>query len=191
MLKTLVEGCEPIKGSKFSAGVDLYASEDCIIGAGETKIIGLGVCIDLEVLRSILGEEVKDFIEVTMKNCSENTKETTYTYLSHSKVNKFSESHYLELHPQNSIRAKGLISGVEIIGLDFEDEIKIIIHNPLTSENLTSDDNRYINDAFIYSGHEIKRGEKIAQILLKEHKSYLFGIKSDEDRIGGFGSTGK
>ena len=163
MLKTLVEGCEPTKGSKFSAGVDLYASKDCIIGAGETKIIGLGVCIDLEVLRSILGEEVKKNIEDTMKNDSENTKETTYTYLSHSKINEFLESHYLELHPQKSIRAKGLISGVEIIGLDFEGEIEIIIHNPIKMEF-----NQEVSDRYIFHPYKIKKGDKIAQILLKE-----------------------
>ena len=53
-------------------------------------------------------------------------------------------------------------------------EIKIIIHN------------------FSYGGNfKIKKGDKIAQILLKEHKTYLFGIESDKERLGGFGSTDK
>ena len=179
MLKVL-ENCKaPTKGSEFSAGVDLYASEDCIIGAGETKIIGLGVCIDYNLLRKEIFKKLPAEISY-------------FPIEKQDKIfNEFLTYHCLELHLQNSIRAKGLISGVEIIGLYFEDEIKIIIHNPLTSENLTSDDNRYINDAFIYSGHEIKRGEKIAQILLKEHQCYLFGVESDEVRNCGFGSIGK
>lgn len=46
MFKVLTEGCEPTRGSKYSAGIDLYTSEDVTIGAGETAIVGLGVCID-------------------------------------------------------------------------------------------------------------------------------------------------
>lgn len=34
-------------------------------------------------------------------------------------------------------------------------------------------------------------GDKIGQIILLEHKAYLFGIESDVERNGGFGSTGK
>jgi len=37
---------------------------------------------------------------------------------------------------------------------------------------------------------QIKKGDKIAQITLLEHKSYLFGVESDVERSGGFGSTG-
>jgi len=37
----------------------------------------------------------------------------------------------------------------------------------------------------------IKKGEKIAQITLLEHKSYLFNINTDAERDGGFGSTGQ
>jgi len=36
---------------------------------------------------------------------------------------------------------------------------------------------------------QIKKGDKIAQILLKEHKGYLLGIETEEERVGGFGST--
>ena len=35
----------------------------------------------------------------------------------------------------------------------------------------------------------MKKGDKIAQCTLLEHKSYLFGIESEEVRVGGIGST--
>ena len=37
---------------------------------------------------------------------------------------------------------------------------------------------------------EIKKGDKVAQCTLKEHKGYLLYIESDVERKGGFGSTG-
>ena len=54
MFKVLTKGCEPTRGSKYSACVDLYASEEVVIGAGETKLVGLGVVIDKKKLRKIL-----------------------------------------------------------------------------------------------------------------------------------------
>jgi len=155
MFKVLADGCSPTRGSKFSACVDLYASEDCVIGAGETKLIGLGVCVDLE-------------------NFSDNPI--------------FLNSHYLQLNPRSSLRAKGLVSHTGIIDLDYKDEIKIIIHNPVgkfifsgdIGGNLTEHD----REPF-----KIKKGDKIGQITLMEHKGYLMGIDSEEERVGGFGST--
>ena len=179
MLKTIVKGCEPKLATKYSAAVDLFASEDVVVGAGETKVVGLGVCIDLENLRKILGKEVTEFIEDTMQDDDEFAKQTTYTYLSCSKTNKFLESHYLELHPRSSLRAKGLISNTGIIDLDYKDEIKIMIHNPYTESIYKVNDRKF----------RIKKGDKIAQILLKEHKTYLMGIASNEERTGGFGSS--
>ena len=46
MLKTITKGCEPTKGSMYSAAVDLYAAEDVVVGAGESAKVPLGVCID-------------------------------------------------------------------------------------------------------------------------------------------------
>ena len=36
----------------------------------------------------------------------------------------------------------------------------------------------------------IRKGDKIAQITLLEHKGYLFGIGTDKERDGGLGGTG-
>ena len=175
MLKVLYEGCEPTKGSKHSAGIDLYASEDIVIGAGETAIVGLGVCIDLAKLKlKIKGREGKHFED----------------------REKFISSHYLELHPRSSLRAKGLMSGVGIIDLDYENEIKIVIHNQI--KKVSSDfsligaicdkENSFVYGSYAYT---INKGDKIAQILLKKHEGYLIGVESLEERVGGIGSTGE
>ena len=37
--------------------------------------------------------------------------------------------------------------------------------------------------------YNIRKGQKVAQCTLKEHKGYLMGYESDVVRDGGFGST--
>lgn len=140
MFKVLTEGCKPKRGSKYSAFVDLYASEDKVIGIGDTAIVGLGVAIDTEYY--------KDYHDVK-------------------------RSHYMQLEPRSSLRAKGLIAGTGVIDLDYADEIKLIVHN-------------FRKDEF-----KITKGDKIAQISLIEHKSYWFNIDSEDVRVGGIGSTDK
>ncbi len=87
---------------------------------------------------------------------------------------KFLSSHYMQLMLRSSLGKKGLIlpNGVGIIDMDYKDEIKMIIYNAT-------------NVAFT-----IKKGDKIGQITLLEHKSHLFNIDSDTERVGGIGSTG-
>lgn len=54
MFKILDEVCTPKRGTKYSAYVDLFAREDITIRAGETKIVKLGVKIDLDKLAKTL-----------------------------------------------------------------------------------------------------------------------------------------
>jgi len=176
MFKVLKNGTAPTKGSKYSAAVDLYASEDVVIGAGETAIVGLGVCIDLENSNIY---KTSDYKWANKKDASEEVIEV----IKQQAIRDFMAENYLELHPRSSLRAKGLISNTGIIDLDYTDEIKIIIHNPIQTSTYRPEHIRNDNE-FI-----IKKNDKIAQILLKEHKSYLFGIESEEERTGGFGST--
>ena len=168
MFKVLVDGCKPTKGSKYSACVDLYASEDVVIGAGKTKLIGLVVCVDENNLKSIGGEYVGDgFYE------------------------DFLNSHYLQLMLRSSLGKKGLMlsNGVGVIDLDYKDEIKMIIYN----SNFSYERDFAEAPMNVFKDYDdiftIKKGDKIAQITLLEHKSYLFGIESDVERSGGFGST--
>lgn len=174
MFKVLDEVCQPTRATKYSAMVDLYAREDVIIGAGETKIVPLGVKIDLEpLIRTWYSIADDRSIDEIMSDKSIGVGDAIY---------RFKQSHYLELHTRSSLRAKGLIIGVGVIDLDYPDEIGLIVHNPIVDITFG-----------IYNGtiYTIKKGDKIAQCTLKEHKGYLLGIESDAERKGGFGSSGK
>jgi deoxyuridine 5'-triphosphate nucleotidohydrolase len=61
MFKTINNGKLPTKGSKYSACVDLYANESAIIGAGETAIIPLGVCLDYNKFPLSVANNMKNF----------------------------------------------------------------------------------------------------------------------------------
>ena len=177
MFEILEEYCTPKRGTKYSAYVDLFAKEDVIIGAGETKVIKLGVKLDLEKLLNNVG----------------------YTERTPTLQDRFLKSHYLEVALRSSLGVKGLIisNGIGIIDLDYPDEIGLIVHNPLQIssrkyENLVSGGVRYLNDSYVSNrGFAIKKGDKVAQCILKEHKGYLMGYETETLRTGGFGSTGK
>ena len=176
MFKILDEVCTPKRGTKYSAAIDLYARENIVIGAGETAKVPLGVCLEY------------DKFPIYLKN----------------NLDKF----YLQLEPRSSLRAKGLISGTGIIDIDYKDEIEIILSNPIQYIDKVIDIDEgadYIEIDYLgspssredgievkySSSFKIKKGDKITQLLLKEHRSYLLGIDTEEERTGGFGSTGK
>ena len=161
MIKETIEWCKPTRATKYSAMVDLYAKEDVVIGAGETRIVNLGVKIDI------------DFITSTF---------TTQNYHVHSEtLDEFLHTHFLELHPRSSLRAKGLIVGVGVVDLDYPDELGLIVHNPVAQDVKHN----------IFGEYIVSKGDKIAQCTLIEHKGFLMGIGSDVERSGGFGSTDK
>ena len=87
MFKIVEGGKLPTKGTKYSACVDLYAREDVVIGAGETKIVPLGVKIDLDELHTSLIDN-----DILLK----------FEY--------FMKTHKLDLHIRSSLSAKkGLV----------------------------------------------------------------------------------
>lgn len=86
---------------------------------------------------------------------------------------KFKLSHYVELQPRSSFGAKGISCNTGIIDLDYEDEISLIAHNNTNTDI------------------KVSKGQKIAQCVLKEHKTKLFEIHAVKVRDGGFGSTGE
>lgn len=181
MFKVLTNGCEPTKGTKHSACIDLYASEDVTIGAGETKLVGLGVAIDLDTLRN-------NFAANECLNYAYGDEERVYKQSLDIFDRKFLNSHYLQLMIRSSLSKELIIAnGVGIVDLDYKDEIKIRLHKPL---NLLDVMLKVFSFGMLSRFKEIKKGDKIAQITLVEHKSYLFGIESDVERDGGFGSTG-
>lgn len=163
MFKVLEECCTPKRGTKYSAYVDLFSREDVVIGAGETKIVKLGVKLNL--------------------------KKIIYDISTNQDIEKFLKSHYLEVALRSSLAVKGLIiaNGIGIIDLDYPDEIGLIVHNPFTNKKTYwKDEWELINTDF-----RICKGDKVAQCTLKEHKGYLMGYESDVVRDGGFGSTGR
>ena len=175
MFKVLDDVCTPVRGTKFSAYVDLFAREDIIIGAGETKIVKLGVKLDLEKLQYYIHDNI-DFSLVQIEKWQE-----------------FLKSHYLEVALRSSLGVKGLIiaNGIGIIDLDYPDEIGLIVHNP---NNIKLSENKTTGDMWIKDKKEdfkISKGDKVAQCTLKEHKGWLMGYESDNVRVGGFGSTDK
>ena len=100
MLKTINNGKMPERATKYSASVDLFSNEDVIIKSRETKVIGLGVCIDLE----------------------ETKKYPDNFFLSTHYIQ-------LMLRSSLGVKGLVLPNGVGIIDLDYADELKMIIHN--------------------------------------------------------------
>ena len=173
MFKVLTEGCEPKRATKYSAAIDLFAAEDVVIPAGESAKVRLGVCIELDYFnRELLGI-----------NAFKTDAQCDFIW------NNFLNSHYLQLEPRSSLRAKGLIAGTGIIDLDYKDEICIILHNPMTGIN--SENKATCICSPNATAYKINKGEKIAQIMLCEHKTFLFGYESETERVGGFGHSGK
>ncbi len=85
-----------------------------------------------------------------------------------------------------------IANGTGIIDMDYGGEIMICLHKPYNDDdalrhhlNLLGENHNNKRE-FI-----LKKGDRIAQISLVEHKSYLFGIESETKRDGGFGSTDK
>jgi len=176
MFKVLIEGCDPTRGTKHSACVDLYASEDVTIGAGETKLIGLGVCVNLDW--NVIDYSFNHFVIQEQERVKDN----------------FLKSHYLQLMLRSSLSKHLVIAnGVGVIDLDYKDEIKIRLHNPIKSisnfRGIHHASGEFEDQIMFTDFIKINKGDKIAQITLLEHKSYLFGIESDVERDGGFGST--
>jgi deoxyuridine 5'-triphosphate nucleotidohydrolase len=88
-------------------------------------------------------------------------------------IESFKSTHYLQLMLRSSTSKHLIIAnGVGVIDLDYKDEIMIRVYNPLS---------QYI----------VAKGDKIAQITLLEQKVNLFNIHTEDERNGGFGSTGK
>ena len=170
MFKAINDGKLPTRGSKYSACIDLYANEDVSIKAGETVVIGLGVCIDFAGLSDKLVIEGENLHDELFDNAIEKIYDFQPYY-------EFLSSNYLQLDITRDLRVEGLMSGTDIINMGETGELKIIIHNPIGCVKLDSDSD--YPDLLSVDGDKlyiIKKGDHIAQITLVEHKSYLFGI---------------
>lgn len=162
MFKSINGGKLPQRATRHSAGFDVFANEDVYIGAGQTKIINLGICLAIETMDDDVDLEA------------------------------ISEGYYLELHPRSSLRAKGLGGGVGIIDIDYRDEIKMVITHPINYAlaDVESVEQGYADVSF-QDVFLIKKGDKIGQLIMKHHEAWLLPSEYtlDADRNGGFGST--
>ena len=172
MLKVIEGGFEPVRSTKYSAYVDLFSAEDVTIGAGEAKVIKLGVKLDLDKL-------YKSWYFYTEQN---NISGSWDMYLS---------SHYLEVALRSSLAVKGLIiaNGTGKVDLDYPNEIGLIVHNPINLNFIC--DYLANNDYKKYSNFKIKKGDKVAQCTIAPHEGFLMGYETDVVRTSGFGSTGE
>lgn len=185
MFTILKGGVAPKIKTEFSSSADLCSRGDITIGAGETKIIPLGVKIDLEQIKNICFEEYKEFMKIQDPKNGFTTTQFQEAYT------KFLGSHFFELKLRSSLAVKkGLIiaNGVGEIDIDYPDEIGLIVHNPVRVFNILSGEECFDSGKFV----TIKAGERVAQIKLMPHKNYLMPneYRSTDKRVGGFGSTG-
>lgn len=188
MFKILDGVCTPKRGTKYSAYVDLFAREDITIGAGETKIVKLGVKIDTDFFLYEIGK-----VNVTAGGIIESDDDCSKA------INDFLKSHYLEISLRSSLGVKGLIiaNGTGKVDLDYPDEIGIIIHNPVTEYTITWWIDRLAKLVGLHTNfnkdnianYHIKKGDKVAQCTIAPHKGYLMGYETETLRTGGFGST--
>jgi len=183
MFKILDKACVPKRSTKYSAYVDLFARENVTIGAGETKIVPLGIKIDLDNLYDSLKNSEPELVQGDY-----------HAYL----WEQFMKSHYLEIALRSSLAFKGLIisNGIGVIDLDYPDEIGLIVHNPIGFVDYNVHTNVMMeygvrNSDGYPKAVKIAKGHKVAQCTLKEHKGYLMGYESDVVRNGGYGSTDK
>lgn len=123
MFKILDEVCTPKRATRYSAYVDLFAREDYVIGAGETKVIKLGVKLDLELF--FKQNETMFF----------NVDKSLQRSIDIPRCERFLKSHYLEIALRSSLAVKGLIiaNGIGVIDLDYKQEVGLIVHNSYKS----------------------------------------------------------
>ena len=158
MFKTINNGILPKRFSKYSAGFDVCSNEDIVIVAGETKLIGLGIAIDLQKYYECFDKSPNPSFEEAMKR---DPQDFFFT--------RAMREYYLELHIDDRLVEKGLIAPPKIVNLDCVDEIKMAVHNPYQNKKT------YWKDVWetINTDYTIKKGDKIGQIILKRHEGYL------------------
>ena len=183
----------PLRATRYSSGFDVFANEDKVISAGQTELIGLGIAIDLAQ------ESAYEMMGLTVYGSDRAIVE---------KITKFKSTYYLELHIRSSLRVKGLTSlGTGVIDIDYADEIKMVIHNPIKMvfiEPIEIGD-EYVDISVTGSAYgaenqniksqgkiKINKGDKIGQLILKRHEGYLLPQEYtlDNERVSGFGSSG-
>lgn len=195
----LVEGGEklPQRATRYSAGFDVFAREDVVIGAGETATIGLGIALDLSGFTPNGCIKCGGSDEVYQDSIAGHYCDECGMQLDNAEALEFFMSrYYLKLCLRSSLGAKGLIlpNGHGVIDMDYHDEIKMIIHNPITDMVISYEHQEHeLFGATSHGAYRINKGDKIGQLILCRHEGYLLPAEYtlDAERTGGFGSTDK
>jgi dUTP pyrophosphatase len=127
MFKIINGGKMPTRGTKYSAGLDLYANDEYLIKPQQTLLVSTGVALDQAEIDKREGNN--PFFRQTI---------------------------YAQLHIRSSLALKGLIltNGVGVIDIDYPDEIKLIISNISNEEIKVSRGNKIGQLIFIeHSGY--------------------------------------
>jgi hypothetical protein len=163
-----------------------------VIGAGETKLIGLGVVLDLSGFTpngcTKCGESVGVYQDRFVGHYCE---ECGMQLDDEEALEFFMSRYYFDLCMRSSLALKGLIipNGAGKIDMDYPDELKMMVHNPV---QLWDTGNGSV-DINCFTPYQVKRGDKIGQLILCRHEGYLLPAEYtlDTERVGGFGSTGE
>ena len=170
ILELVEDGIIPTMGTKYSGCIDLYSRKDIIVEGGRSELIPLGVRINPVKL----SEALKD--------------------LDQEQFNEFLLTHHILLKIRSGLSKKLMLAnGVGEIDLDYPGEFMARVYNPaMPTLRKKFDDNKNLIDVELVSGMPVvvRKGDKVAQISLEQHKTSIFGIVSSEVRAGGFGSTG-
>ena len=81
----------PERATKYSAKFDVFANKDVTIRAGETKLVPLGIALDVEMY------------------CFDNVSQLPYDYVLKNNIagyDDFLKSHYFALHIRSLLRAR-------------------------------------------------------------------------------------
>lgn len=170
MFKTITDDAKlPVRAERYSAGFDVFANEDTVISAGDSKLVKLGIVIDLDfVAYEIAKVDVDAGGRVTGGDSA--------------KAIDFLQSHYLELYIDISLSARGLISTPQAINIDNTNEIEMMVYNPVkdwvcdlplgVATNMELAQQQYKKNS-----HTINKGDKVGQLIIKRHEGYLLPYK--------------
>jgi hypothetical protein len=142
--------------------------------------VKLGVVIDIEYLFGIMFGKSDKTGEEFLLSAPQEFKEFLYT-------------HCIQITTFLLLASKGVVirGGVDVVELYTDSELRVSLHNQLSNVFSNPNGGSCLFGENNMPAVEIKKGDIVAQAILVEHKSYLFGVGTDKERTGGIGSTGR
>lgn len=190
-------GVLPLRGSDLAAGYDLVASADCNVIPGATRLVSTGLKIALPPgceaqIRPRSGLSLKSSMRIPN---SPGTIDSDYR--DELKVIVHNQYHFSDL-PEILLQKPELIDHLR--DNCYKTSYSAYLYEATGNEavfDLIADFDIWLeNDGLPFGTVRIKKGDRIAQMIIAEALPARFEICSDvsvigNDRGGGFGSTGK